>query len=101
MDLLNSNKKLLFERNEAIKLLNGLLDDFKYFIGESDNEPQRAGFIVEAEKFLSSNKVENPIKHPKDYEVFPDSLSLYTEQEKLHLETEEKTFRNPLIFVKK
>ncbi len=45
--------------------------------------------------------LENPIKHPKDYEVFPDSLSLYAEQERLHLEAEEKTFRNPLIFVKK
>lgn len=45
--------------------------------------------------------LENPIKHPKDYEVFPDSLSMYAEQEKLHLEAEEKTFRNPLIFVKK
>ena len=45
--------------------------------------------------------LENPIKHPKNYEVFPDSLSLYAEQENLHLEAEEKTFRNPLIFVKK
>ena len=43
----------------------------------------------------------NPIKHPKDYEVFPDSLSLFAEQEKLHLEAEEKTFKSPLIFVKK
>ena len=45
--------------------------------------------------------LENPIKHPKDYEVFPDSLSLFAEQEKLHFEAEAKTFRNPLIFVKK
>lgn len=45
--------------------------------------------------------LENPIKHPKDYEVFPDSLSLFAEQEKLHLEAEEKTFKSPLIFVKK
>ena len=45
--------------------------------------------------------LENPIKHPKDYEVFPDSLSLFAEQEKLHFEAEEKTFKNPLIFVKK
>ena len=37
--------------------------------------------------------LENPIKHPKDYEVFPDSLSLYAEQEKLHLEAEEKLLR--------
>ena len=56
MDLLNSNKKLLFERNEAIKLLNGLLDDFKYFIGESDNEPQRAGFIVAMTKVIKESK---------------------------------------------
>ena len=45
--------------------------------------------------------LENPIKHPKDYEVFPDSLSLFAEQEKLHFEAEGKTFKNPLIFVKK
>ena len=44
--------------------------------------------------------LENPMKHPKDYEVFPDSLSLYAEQERLHFEAEEKTFKNPLIFVK-
>ena len=45
--------------------------------------------------------LENPIEHPKDYEVFPDSLSLFAEQEKLHFEAEAKTFKNPLIFVKK
>ena len=45
--------------------------------------------------------LENPIKHPKDYEVFLDFLSLFAEQEKLHFEAEEKTFKNPLIFVKK
>ena len=53
---------------------------------------------VESKKF---HWLKNHIKHPKDYEVFPDSLSMYVEQEKLHLEAEEKTFRNPLIFVKK
>ena len=58
MDLLNSNKRLVYEKNEAIKVIKGLLDDFKYFIGDSDNEPQRAGFIVEAEIFLKKNKVE-------------------------------------------
>ena len=64
------------------------------------------GFDNAKESFISaveSKKIywlENPIKHPKDYEVFPDSLSLYAEQEKLHLEAEEKTFRNPLIFIK-
>lgn len=45
--------------------------------------------------------LDNPIKHPKDYDVFPDSLTLYQEHEYLHLEAEEKTFRNPLMFVKK
>lgn len=53
---------------------------------------------VESKKFYW---LKNHIKHPKDYEVFPDSLSMYAEQEKLHLAAEEKTFRNPLIFVKK
>ena len=65
------------------------------------------GFDNALDSFISAVEskgfhwLENPIKHPKDYEVFPDSLSLYAEQEKLHLEAEEKTFRNPLIFVKK
>ena len=64
-------------------------------------------FNLSKESFISAVEsedfhwLENPIKHPKDYEVFPDSLSLYAEQERLHLEAEEKTFRNPLIFVKK
>ena len=54
-------KKLQEEKeywNDAIKLLEGLLYDFKYFIGDSDKEPQRAGFIVEAENFLGKHKVE-------------------------------------------
>ena len=65
------------------------------------------GFDNALESFISAVEskekfwLENPIKHPKDYEVFPDSLSLYAEQEKLHFEAEEKTFKNPLIFVKK
>ena len=57
--------------------------------------------FISAVESKSFHWLKNPIKHPKDYEVFPDSLSLYVEQEKLHLEAEEKTFRNPLIFVKK
>ena len=65
------------------------------------------GFDNALESFISAVEskekfwLENPIKHPKDYEVFPDSLSLYAEQERLHFEAEEKTFKNPLIFVKK
>ena len=59
MDLLNSNKKLVYERNEAVKVIEGLLDDFKYFIGDSEREPQRAGFIIEAENFLEKYKIEH------------------------------------------
>ena len=58
MTLLDENRRFLNERNNAIKLLEGLLYDFKYFIGDSDKEPQRAGFIVEAENFLEKHKVE-------------------------------------------
>ena len=58
MTLLNENRRFLNERNNAIKLLEGLLYDFKYFIGDSDKEPQRAGFIVEAESSLEKHKVE-------------------------------------------
>ena len=70
----------------------------------------REGFVAfdnSIESFISAVEsksfhwLKNHIKHPKDYEVFPDSLSLFAGQEKLHLEAEEKTFRNPLIFVKK
>ena len=57
--------------------------------------------FISAVESKSFHWLKNHIKHQKDYEVFPDSLSLYAEQEKLHLEAEEKTFRNPLIFVKK
>ena len=57
--------------------------------------------FISAVESKSFHWLKNHIKHPKDYEVFPDSLSLFAEQEKLHLEAEEKTFRNPLIFVKK
>ena len=57
--------------------------------------------VISAVESKSFHWLKNHIKHPKDYEVFPDSLSLFAEQEKLHLEAEEKTFRNPLIFVKK
>ena len=78
---------------------------YAYYV---DNIPVNAYCYNSAkESFISAVEsegfhwLENPIKHPKDYEVFPDSLSLYAEQERLHLEAEEKTFRNPLIFVKK
>ena len=57
--------------------------------------------IISAVESKEKFWLENPIKHPKDYEVFPDSLSLFAEQEKLHFEAEGKTFKNPLIFVKK
>ena len=63
-----------------------------------DNALESFISAVESKRF---HWLENPIKHPKDYEVFPDSLSLFAEQEKLHLEAEEKTFKSPLIFVKK
>ena len=57
--------------------------------------------VISAVESKSFHWLKNHIKHPKDYEVFPDSLSLFAEQEKLHLEAEEKTFKSPLIFVKK
>ena len=78
----------------------GNLKRFKGYFKKQFENTAIESFIsaVESKKF---HWLENPIKHPKDYEVFPDSLSMYAEQEKLHLEAEEKTFRNPLIFVKK
>jgi len=78
---------------------------FKNYITNDNHKSNQLNFATDA--FISAVEskgfhwLENPIKHPKDYEVFPDSLSLFAEQEKLHLEAEEKTFRNPLIFLKK
>ena len=37
---------------EAKKIIEGLLDDFKYFIGNVGVEPDRAGYILEAQKYL-------------------------------------------------
>ena len=45
--------ELLQRYNEAIEVLDGLLDDFKYYISEMDEEPQRAGYILEAEQTIS------------------------------------------------
>ena len=80
-------------------------DDFlNCFEAYIDTVPSinKSAFKLFIKIFESKEKfwLENPMKHPKDYEVFPDSLSLYAEQERLHFETEEKTFKNPLIFVK-
>ena len=66
------------------------------FVGFDNAKEAVISAVESKEKFW----LENPMKHPKDYEVFPDSLSLYAEQERLHFEAEEKTFKNPLIFVK-
>ena len=84
---IDDNKKLCKYKNYDLEGNGSLTSSLKSFIS-----------AVESEGF---HWLENPIKHPKDYEVFPDSLSLFAEQEKLHLEAEEKTFKSPLIFVKK
>lgn len=51
------------------------------------------------------NWLENPCKYLKSKEeIFADKNKLcryISKEEKLHLEAEEKTFKNPLIFVKK
>lgn len=52
MDLLEANKENERKLNEAKKIIEGLLDDFKYFIGNTGIEPDRAGYILEAEKYL-------------------------------------------------
>ena len=88
--------------------------DYSNFQSDDENYELKKNYVKDTFEFMSFEEsfisaveskkfhwLENPIKHPKDYEVFPDSLSMYAEQEKLHLEAEEKTFRNPLIFVKK
>jgi hypothetical protein len=56
---MEENKKLRNDRNELKEVLEGLLDDFKYFLGNSDSEPERAGFIIEAENLLEKYKFEN------------------------------------------
>jgi hypothetical protein len=45
----------LNERGQILEIcLAGLLDDFKYYISEMDEQPQRAGFILEAENLLKT-----------------------------------------------
>ena len=125
-EFINRECKYLTVGNEEIKLNASTLDKFEVLCKGSELTEEIASELVEnktkhkfenkvltfyncksLESFISDIEskgfywLENPIKHPKDYEVFPDSLSLYAEQERLHLEAEEKTFRNPLIFVKK
>lgn len=36
--------------------LDGLLDDFKYYISQMEEEPQRAGYMLEAEQLLSTTE---------------------------------------------
>ena len=90
--------------SELVDYWQNMANDGFIFENYKDNIPKK---LTAKKSFISAVEskgfywLENPIKHPKDYEVFPDSLSLYAEQERLHLEAEEKTFRNPLIFVKK
>ena len=74
---------------------------FKDYINDCNRFSKSIPSFISSVESKGFHWLDNPIKHPKDYEVFPDSLSLYAEQERLHLEAEEKTFRNPLIFVKK
>ena len=90
------------------EIASELVENYEINFYVDYNAPNHYGYCFTAkESFISAVEskekfwLENPIKHPKDYEVFPDSLSLYAEQEKLHFEAEEKTFRNPLIFAKK
>ena len=42
------------ENKELREALCGLLDDFKYYISEQDNEPQRAGYVKVAEKLIDN-----------------------------------------------
>ena len=125
-EFINRECKYLKVGNEEIKLNASTLDKFEFICKGSELTEEIASELVEnktkhkfenkvltfyncknLESFISAVEskgfywLKNHIKHPKDYEVFPDSLSLFAEQEKLHLEAEEKTFRNPLIFVKK
>ena len=118
-EFINKECKYLKVGNEEIKLNASTLDKFEFLCKGSELTEEIASELVEdysdvSDLFISCLDdlkkriercgffwLENPIKHPKDYEVFPDSLSLYAEQERLHLEAEEKTFKSPLIFVKK
>lgn len=47
-----ANAKLVSLAPELIKVIDGLLDDFKYFISESGVEPTRVGYIQEAENLI-------------------------------------------------
>ena len=90
--------------SELVDYWQNMANDGFVFENYKDNLPKKLtanDALISAVESKEKFWLENHIKHPKDYEVFPDSLSLYAEQEKLHLEAEAKTFKNPLIFVKK
>ena len=127
-EFINKECKYLKVGNEEIKLNISTLDKLEFLCKGSELTEEIASEFFEHDDFLNCFEayidtvpsidesalkllikifeskgfhwLENPIEHPKDYEVFPDSLSLFAEQEKLHLEAEEKTFKNPLIFIK-
>ena len=85
---------------------NKLLCKYKNYNSESDGS-----YFSAVKSFISAVEskgfywLENPIKYKKtDYEIYADKNQLcryISKEETLWQEAEEKTFKNPLIFVKK
>ena len=42
------------DTQELLKVLEGLLDDFKYYIADQGEEPQRAGYMKVAEDLINN-----------------------------------------------
>ena len=96
-EFINKECKYLKVGNEEVKLNASTLDKFEFLCKGSElTEEIASEFMSDFDAFneftlnyeylknfiyIISTKgfhwLENPIKHPKDYEVFPDSLSLF------------------------
>ena len=120
-EFINKECKYLKVGNEEIKLNASTLDKFEFLCKGSDLTEEIASefmsdfdafnefalkyeylknfiYIVESKGFYW---LENPINEPNKYVQRCMSFENLSNQFKLFDEKEEKTFRNPLIFVKK
>lgn len=111
MKTLRVNDLLIVEYNEIpnficdanIVISNGVafeIQDNHEFICKGSEALERFPNIKETIESQGYYWGENPVKHPNDFEVAPDSLGWWIEQEESYLKAEQKTFNleQTLIF---